>query len=92
VPLTLRYRYRLRDFDHDTTLVPASMMDPAITTSRRDTTHSALARVSYDVYRFVGPGLDVALDLEYEFEDATSDVPSADYTQNVVTLLLRLDL
>lgn len=92
VPFDLRYRYRLRDFLHDTVLVAATATDPAITTSRRDSIHSLRAGASFDLYRFATPGVDVSLELEYEFEDATSDRPSADYTQNVVTLLLRFAL
>lgn len=92
VPLDLRYRFRLRDYLHDTTLRAATADAPAITTARRDTIHSVRARTSWDLYRFGSPSVGVALDLEYEFEDATSDVPSADYSQNVVTLLLRFSL
>lgn len=92
VPFDLRYRYRLRDYLHDTTLRAATATEPAVTTSRLDSIHSVRARASCDLYRFASPSVGVALELEYEFEDATSDLPSADYTQNVVTLLLRFSL
>lgn len=89
LPFDLRYRFRWRDYLHDTTLQAAMDGEPAVTTQRRDVIHALRARTSYALYRFASPGVGVSLDLEYEFEDSDSDLPSADYTRNVVTLLLR---
>jgi tetratricopeptide (TPR) repeat protein len=92
VPFDLRYRYRLRDYLNDTTLVAGTAMAPPVTTSRRDSIHSVRARASHELYRFASPSVGVGVELEYQFEDASSDIPSADYTQNVVTLMLRFSL
>lgn len=92
LPFDLRYRFRWRDFLHDTTLSAATATAPAVTIARRDTIHSFRARTSYALHRFVTPPVEASLELTYEFEDSSSNLPSADYTQNVVTLLLRFAL
>jgi tetratricopeptide (TPR) repeat protein len=89
LPFDLRYRYRLRDFLHETTLTAAVNDSPALTTDRQDSIHDFRARASLDLHRFSSPGLSLSLDLEYELEDSESNLPSADYTQNRLTLLLR---
>jgi tetratricopeptide (TPR) repeat protein len=74
VPLDLRYRYRYRDYLHET---------PSIGRERQESIHSLRLRTEIAVRRRV------SLRLEYEFEDSDSNLRSADYTDNVLTATLR---
>ena len=75
--LDVRYRLRLRDYS-DRSSAPDGR--------REDLIHSARARLDVPILRRV------VLRIEYEFEDATSDVRSADYTDHTIGGLLRFDL
>lgn len=77
IPLDLRYRYSFRDYSNDT---------PSIGEKREDDIHALLVRVEIPLTgRFF-------LRLQYEFEDSDSNLPSADYTDNVVAAMLRFAL
>ncbi len=75
--LQLRYRFGYRDYT-DSSSSPSG--------HRRDRVHSARARIEVPIVRYV------AVRAEYEFEDATSDVRTADYTDHKVEVVLRFDL
>jgi hypothetical protein len=77
LPLDLRYRYRYRDYSHDT---------PSIGKERADSIHSLRLRSDVAFARRV------SLRLEYEFETSDSNLPSADYTDNVVSATLRFSM
>ncbi len=70
----LRYRFRWRDYTR-----AASAPDGR----REDLIHSARVRLEIPIARYV------AIRTEYEFEDATSDLRSADYTSHVVGVSVR---
>lgn len=74
LPVDLRYRYRYRDYSHDT---------PSIGEERADSIHSLRLRSDVALARRV------SLRLEYEFEASDSNLPSADYTDNVLSATLR---
>ncbi len=77
VPLDLRYRFRFRDYTDDT---------PSIDEEREDTIHSLLLRAEVPLAgRF-------SLRFEYEFEDSDSNLSSADYTDNVLSAMLRFSM
>lgn len=73
----LRYRFRYRDYT-------ASSSSPS--GHRRDRIHSARARIEVPIAGHV------SVRAEYEFEDATSPVRSADYTDHKVGAVLRFEL
>jgi Tfp pilus assembly protein PilF len=75
--LELRYRFGYRDYTDGSS---------SPTGHRRDRIHNALARLSVPIVDHV------AVRAEYEFEDASSQVRSADYTEHKVELMLRFDL
>lgn len=67
------YTFALYDYDHTT---------PSIGARREDTRHG----LEFSLARQLREAL--TLHLEYEFTDAQSNLPSAEYAQNVVTLRL----
>lgn len=75
--LDLVYRLRFRDYDDVT---------PSIGRERDDRIHTARLRVSRRLSR------SSELRLEYEYEDADSNLPSADYRQNNVLLSIGFEL
>jgi Tfp pilus assembly protein PilF len=75
--LQLRYCFGYRDYTN-------SSSSP--TGHRRDRIHSARARIELPIVSHV------KVRAEYEFEDAASEVRSADYTEHKAELLLRFDL
>lgn len=70
----VRYRFRLRDYTNET---------PSIGEERLDKVHTVGARLT----RELGMGFEVQL--EYEYENADSNLPSSDYDQNHLRLRFR---
>jgi Flp pilus assembly protein TadD len=75
--LDLRYRYRHRDYQ-------AGNSSPFGT--REDRIHSGRARLEIPIAPYT------AFRVEYEYEDATSNLPSADYTAHTIGGSLRFEL
>jgi tetratricopeptide (TPR) repeat protein len=73
----LRYRFRYRDYTSE-------ISSP--TGERRDRIHSARARLDVPLITHL------SLRIEYEYEDAHSDVDSADYDDHIVGGSLRFEL
>jgi tetratricopeptide (TPR) repeat protein len=80
----LRYRYRHRDYnDRDSTI---SESHPVSVGKRRDRIHNARARLDVPI---AGP---FAFRIEYEYEDAHSNLPSADYTGHTIGGSVRFEM
>jgi len=75
--LDLRYRFRYRDYTSE-------LSSP--TGKREDRIHTARVRLDVPLVTYL------SFRIEYEYEDASSDVPSADYTDHTVGGSLRFEL
>jgi len=75
--LDLRYRFRYRDYTSE-------LSSP--TGKREDRIHTARVRLDVPLVTYV------SLRIEYEYEDANSDVASADYTDHTIGGSLRFEL
>lgn len=77
IPIDLRYRYRYRDYTHVT---------PSIGEQRADHSHALLVRAELALARRL------SLRFEYAFERSLSNLPSADYVDNVLSATLRFGM
>jgi tetratricopeptide (TPR) repeat protein len=77
IPVDLRYRFRYRDYTNET---------PSIGTQRLDRSHSLRLRSEIPLAQRL------SLRLDYEFESQDSNLGSADYTDNVLSAILRFQM
>lgn len=82
--LDLRYRYRHRDYADSSSTISTSR--PFSVGKREDRIHSGRARLEIPIAPYF------AFRVEYEYEDATSNLPSADYTAHTIGGSLRFEL
>jgi tetratricopeptide (TPR) repeat protein len=82
--LDVRYLYRHRDYSHSESTI--SETHPLSVGKRRDRIHNARVRLDIPFAPYT------AFRIEYEYEDASSNLPSADYTSHTIGGSLRFEL
>jgi predicted porin len=81
--LRLSYNYQVRDYDDPTSTFPAVLPPPAGTPTRKDNRQTVRAYADVEL----DDGLSLYAD--YRFMDRGSNLPSADYNKNVVSVGLE---
>ncbi len=82
----ISYSYQMRDYDDPTSLFPATLPPPAGSPTRHDNRQTIRAYADAEIAD------DLKLYVDYRFMDRGSNLPSADYNKNVVSLGLKFEL